>query len=52
MCTTLTSPIVVKSTTGRYGGVNYALHHYFISCEGLPMQTVDCKFEARRIAKS
>ncbi|KAG2366048.1 hypothetical protein BDR07DRAFT_1458792 [Suillus spraguei] len=41
MCTTLTSPTVVKSTAGRYGGVNYAMHHYFISCEGLPMQTVD-----------
>jgi hypothetical protein len=45
MCTTLTSPTAVIATAGRYGGVYYAMHHYFISCEGLSMQFVDCGLE-------
>ena len=27
--------------TGRYGGVIYAMHHYFISCEGLTMTSAN-----------
>lgn len=41
MCTTLTNPgrsgIAV---IGGYGGVVYAMHHYFISCEFLPATLV------------
>lgn len=36
MYATLTSLVAVgMAATGRYGGVVYALHHSFISCEGL-----------------
>ena len=31
----------MTSTHGRYGGIVYALRHYFISCEDLTVE-VDC----------